>query len=52
MEFTNFMNSLLTNLIPQNFEVGQTFYLEVHVQNAMSLSILDGLQQTRAQNLT
>ena len=46
------MNSLLTNLIPpKNSEVGQNFQFEIHIQKAITLSILDGLQQMRTQNL-
>ena len=29
------MNSLLTNLIPQKFKVGQNYYREIHVQKAI-----------------
>ena len=43
MEFSNFMNSLLTNLIPQKFKVGQNFWSEIYVQKAISLSVLDGV---------
>ena len=42
MKFINFVNSLLETLIPP----------EIHVQIAISLSIFDGLQQWRVQNLS
>ena len=51
MKFNKFMNSLLTDLIPQKFKVDQNFYREIHVQKALSLSILNGFQQMRAENL-
>ena len=47
----NFMNSLLANLLSEKFDVGQNFYFEVHVEIAISLSIFDGFQQMRAQDL-
>ena len=37
------------NMEMQKFKVGQNFWLEIHVQKAISLSILDEFQQTRAQ---
>ena len=51
-ENRNFVISLLTNLTTQKFDVGQNFYFEIHVQIAISLSIVDGFQQKRAQNLS
>ena len=42
------MDNLLKNFIPQKFEIGQNFLLKIHVQKAVSLSILDGFQQMRA----
>ena len=41
MKFSNFMNSLLTDLIPSKIQVGQNFWLEIHVQIAVFLSTLD-----------
>ena len=32
--------------------MGQSFYFEIHVQMIISLSIFDGFQQMRAQNLS
>ena len=52
MEFSSYMNSLLTKLIPTEIEVAQKFELEVHVQKAISLSIPNGFQQISAQNLS
>ena len=52
MKCRNFVKSLLADLIPPKFEVGQNFYSVVHVQIVISLSIFDGFQQMRAQNLS
>ena len=46
------MNSLLANLIPPKFTVGQNFCLGLHAQIAISLSIFDGFQQAIAQTLS
>ena len=46
------MNSLFPNLIFPKIEVGQNFYFEIHVQIAISLSMFDGFEQPRAQNLS
>ena len=43
MKFSTFINYLSTNLIPPKFEIGQNFQFEIHVQNAISLSILNGI---------
>ena len=51
MKVDNCMNSLLTNLIPQKFKVGQKFYLETRVQKAISVLIFNEFQQMRAHNL-
>ena len=52
MKLSNFMNSLLTNLIPQKLTIDQNFKLEIRIQKAIHLSILYGLQQMTAQNLS
>ena len=51
IKFSNSMNSLFSNLILPKLEVGQNFWCEIHVQKAISLSILDEFRQMRAQNL-
>ena len=52
MKCENFVNSLLENLIPPKIEIGQNLYFEIHIQIATSISIFDGFQQMRAQNLS
>ena len=52
MKFSNFMNSLLTSLIPAKIQSWPKFLAEIHVKKAISLSILDGFQQMRVQNLS
>ena len=42
MKFSNLMNSLVANLIPQKSKDAQNFLAEIHLQKAVSLSILDG----------
>ena len=50
MIFSNFMNSLLTNLRPQKFKVSKNFDFEINVQKLMSSLIPNRLRQMRAQN--
>ena len=52
MTFSNFMYSLLISLIPPKIQSWPKFVFYIHVHKAISLSILNGFQQTRAQKLT
>ena len=51
MKYKHFMSSLLADLIPPKFKVGKHFYFDIDVQIAISLSIFEGFQLRRAQNI-
>ena len=51
MKCRDFMNSLLTDLILPELRSWPKFLFEIHLQIAISLSIIEEFQQMRAQNL-
>ena len=51
MKCRNSVNSLLANLVPPRIRSWPKFCFDIHVQIAIFLSIFDGSQQMRAQNL-
>ena len=52
-KFFNFMSSFAEKFdTPKKFKIGQNFWLKSFVQKDISLSILDGFQQVRAESLS
>ena len=53
IKLSNFMNSFHDKFdTSENSKLAKNLWLEIYVEKAISLSILDGFQQMRTQNLS